>query len=127
MPMVAMPPAALSIRDPSCSGTARYTPSNPPVSSVIRRALLRERFRPLVKRRRHDLRLALLPANFDINRRPCGGHHGRQIRERDILAQSRGRRPAGDHADAFTPFIETGVSIARNAALDHLESSESAC
>src|SRR5579864_6711305 len=82
--------------------------------------------RALVKRCRHNLRSHALTANFNFHPRAVRGMCGRHVRQGDVLLQKRRRRTAGDVTNFRARFVEHLVAIAGDAALDHLESDQSA-
>src|SRR5205085_4829214 len=77
----------------------------------------------LVERGRNDACARLLAADQDRKLRPRSRFSGRKIREADRFFQCRRMGAAGDHAD-FLGALHDRVSVAGDAAVDHLESDE---
>src|SRR5208282_6378282 len=81
-------------------------------------------FRTLIKRRRHQLCVHALAANFDFYRRSDRGMLGRNIGQRNIFLQERRRRAAGDVANLASSVVENLVSVAGDSPIDHLQSDQ---
>src|SRR3954466_8442581 len=80
----------------------------------------------LVERGWHDLGLHFLTANFHQRYCPDLGARRRHIRRGNVFLQEGRGGAAGDGPDLLARLAEDFVSIAANAALDHLEADENA-
>src|SRR5881275_3141269 len=82
-------------------------------------------FRALVKRRRHDARRDAPAAHVDVDAGARRGGIRGDVSHPDRLLQKRGLRAAGDDAAFGAIYIDV-VSLARDRAVEHLESDQPA-
>src|SRR5690349_7688300 len=83
-------------------------------------------FRTPVKRCWNDHGLYAQAANLDFQFLAEIGKFKRHIGERDVFLEERRWRSAGDIADLATFSVENLIIVARDAALHHLQSDQSA-
>src|SRR5262250_442151 len=76
-----------------------------------------------VERPRHHDRLRVALADDDHEARAGLGEPGRDVGHADVLLHVRPEGPRGHDAD-LAPFVSHGVTVPRDAAIDHLEARE---